>query len=199
MQQSSTVRSTGEPEPTYAQSCFGVPALVSRIDCTIVNGQIVPYEAEDSPSGIGITDRLHTSIGGVGIKNIVLEHYVHAVGDIPHVVVSGARAHGTDDELVVGSENYTFDTDSTLSVPDDKLVIVKAIPGNKSSAVPYGHLQDRAFAPFFTEGDKAYLERTGVAREVESPDDLLRSESGEITSQVAKEWRAQWLWRFRFF
>ncbi len=173
-------------EPTFAQTRFGVPALVVRVDCTIRDGEIVAYEMEDSPSGQGVTDKVHKSMGGVGIKNIIRDHYYSSIGQLPHVVVSGARSHGTDDPLIVGAENYTYDTRRDLQLPEDKLVIVKSIPGFEESSRPYEHLQSRALAPLQSEGDKTYLERMKQLRSVSDERGLLQTPNGELASQVLK-------------
>ncbi len=175
-----------DPEPTYAQTELGVPAMVVRIDCTVIDGEIVPYEMEDSPSGQGITDVIHRRVGSQGIKAAILDHYDSRVGSIPHIVVSGARNHGTDDALIVGEDNYTFDQDGRFLVPSNKLVIVKAIPGVEESAKPYLGLQERALAPLDSEGDKTYLERIGDLTSVSGAADLLHNEAGELCSQVLK-------------
>jgi hypothetical protein len=176
-----------QPERTFAQAEFGVPALVVRVDCTVVDGAIVAYEMEDSPSGQGVTEKVHRRVGGAGIKETILTHYAEAIGDTPHVVVSGARSHGTDDPVIVGDHNYTFDSQrSGISIPDNKLVIVKAIPGDSTSLDGYRHLQERALAPFHSEGDKTYLERMGDLAPAAAKDDFLRTDSGELASQVLK-------------
>jgi hypothetical protein len=173
-------------EPTFAQQELGVPALVVRIDCTVVDGQIVAYEMEDSPSGQGISDRVHRRVGGAGLRSVIRDHYDAAVGTVPHVIVSGARNHGTDDHIVVGDEKYTYDKRYDLSLPDNTLVIVKALPGNRDSSAPYVHLQERALAPLASEGDKTYQERIGDLTVVKGRQDLLRREGGELESQVLK-------------
>ncbi len=177
-----------EREPTYIQTELGLPALIVRIDCTVVDGQIMAFEMEDSPSGIGITDRLMTHTTGTGITSAVLGHYEDAVGSIPHVIVSGTRGHGTDDKMVVGSERYHYRQGDLRPprLPEDQLVIVKAIPGNIDSSSPYQHLKDKLLAPLSTEGDKSYLVRMGELAVVESEDDLLVDERGELLSQVLK-------------
>lgn len=174
------------PEPTFAQQELGVPALVVRIDCTVVDGHIVAYEMEDSPSGQGISDRVHRHVGGAGLRSVIRNHYQSAIGTLPHVIVSGARTHGTDDHLVVGDERYAYDTGYTAPLPDDALVIVKALPGNHASSAPYVHLQERALAPLTSEGDKTYQERIGDLMAVEGAQDLLRQPNGDLDSQVLK-------------
>ncbi len=175
----------GQPESTFVQVEHGVPALVVRVDCTIRDGAIVPYEMEDSPSGQGITENIHRSMAGVGIKHAILGHYEEMVGEVPHVIVSGSRSHGTDDKLVVGEENYTYGGRPT-TLQEDKLVIVKAIPGDRASHQAYLDLQERALAPLVTEGDKSYAERTGELDLVSDEAELLTAEDGELLSQVVK-------------
>jgi hypothetical protein len=177
-----------EPEPTMVQQKFAVPALVTRVDCTILNGHVVCYELEDSPSGIGIADLLSLRYIDISIKERVLDHYTQLLGDRPFLVVSGSRTHGTDDILVYGKEKYHFQQgDHTL--PDnlkDEPVIVKAIPGRPDSHLPYLGLADRAVAPLKTEGDKTYAERLGILERVHSPDELLHDDAGQLSSQVLK-------------
>ena len=179
--------SAAGPERTFAQQELGVPAMVVRVDCTIVDGEIVAYEMEDSPSGQGISDRVHRHIGGIGIRTAILDHYETHIGAVPHIVVSGARSHGTDDHIVVGTDRYTHDKEANLSLPDDALVIVKTIPGNPASSEPYLYLQSRALAPLVTEGDKTYQERIGDLQPIQTPEELLRhSVDGELASQALK-------------
>jgi hypothetical protein len=175
----------GQPEPTFAHAEHGVPALVVRIDCTISDGKIIPYEMEDSPSGQGITDTIHRNTAGEGIKPTILGHYEELAGEIPHVIVSGSRSHGTDDKLVVGEENYTFGA-RPAGLKEDQPVIVKAIPGDPSSHSSYVDMQARALAPLATEGDKSYAERIGDLNPVASEADLLTGATGELLSQVVK-------------
>jgi hypothetical protein len=176
----------GAPEQTFAQHERNVPALVVRVDCTIIDGKVVAYEMEDSPSGQGITDTIHRAVGAPGIKALLHSHYDEQIGQLPHVVVSGERSHGTDDALIVGADRYTFDQDRSLVLPDGQLVIVKAIPGNEASVKGYEHFQPRALAPLLTEGDKTYLERIGDLRNITHADQLLHDDNGELTSQVLK-------------
>ncbi len=174
----------GQKEPTYVQELVGIPSLIVRIDCTIdENGDIVAYELEDSPSGQGITDKVHSHIKGEGIKERLIDHYTDAIGDIPHVLVSGHRSHGTDDNIIVGQEKYLF---NEIPASVDGPVIVKAIPGIKESHAAYLHLQSQAVAPLATEGDKSYAVSMGDLKEVESETDLLLCADGELASQVAK-------------
>lgn len=175
----------GNKEQTLVQRELGVPSLVVRVDATINDGSIVAYEMEDSPSGLGITDKIHHAIAGVGIREIVLRHYEDAIGEIPRVIVSAARSHGTDDAVVFG-ENYIFDKQGTIHDNDNNPVIVKSIPGHPESHAPYIGLQSRAVAPLATEGDKSYLERTGVLSQAPLEKDLLQDDKGELASQVVK-------------
>jgi len=179
--------SAGIPEPTLAENKFGLPALVVRIDCTVNNGDIQPYEMEDSPSGIGVSDIFVNQANGIGLIDTVLDHYHKSVGNIPTVIVSGNRKHGTDDEIVVGNDRYHYIAGSTgiPKITEDTPLIVKAIPGTAESHLPYLALQDRCLAPLVTEGDKSYAERTGILRAVNGAEDLLQNETG-LRSQVLK-------------
>jgi hypothetical protein len=182
------------PELTYVQTEHGLPALVVRIDCTIDSetGDIIPYEMEDSPSGIGISHTVHEAMGGRGFKTKVTEHYERYLGQVPAVVVTGARNHGTDDKLIVGRENYFYEFGNTSIPPEllsstDRLAIVKAIPGDRVSSSPYLSLQNRLLAPLQTEGDKTYGGRTGMLKKVTSAEDILTDpETDEPLSQVLK-------------
>ncbi|MBN9397657.1 hypothetical protein J0I05_00355 [Candidatus Saccharibacteria bacterium] len=173
------------PEPTYVQNELGLPSLVVRTDCTIIDGKIVPYEMEDSPSGQGITDKIHRGIGGVGIRDAILNHYLDQVGQTPLVIVSGARGHGTDDDQVFGRSDYLFNTNNQ-PVETDRLVIVKAIPGDEGSRRPYMNLQSRALMPLVSEGDKTYLRRLGLMKSTRAASDLLVDDQGNRASQVVK-------------
>ena len=176
----------GNKEPTLAQRDCGIPSLIVRVDATIHEGSIKAYEMEDSPSGLGITDRIHRKMAGIGIREIVLKHYREMVGEVPHVVVSGARSHGTDDRIIF-DDKYTYIKGDTETLPDGQgPVIVKTIPGNPASHEPYLSLQSRAVAPLTTEGNKSYLERIGMLEPVASDNDLLRAEDGQLLSQVIK-------------
>jgi hypothetical protein len=177
----------GEKEPTGVQAQFGLPALVVRVDCTIQNGQVLPYEMEDSPSGIGVSDRFIRAASGNEFKERVLEHYESTIGDTPHLIISGLRKHGTDDELVVGADKYHYKHGSTAipAIEPGAPVIVKAIPGDAQSHLPYLELQKDCVAPLVTEGDKSYAERLGIVRTIAGPDELKRV-NGELRSQVIK-------------
>jgi len=175
--------SMGRKEPTHIQDAMGIPSLIVRIDCTVdENDNIVAYELEDSPSGQGITDKVHSHVKGEGIKERLIDHYMSTIGDIPHVLVSGHRSHGTDDNIIVGQERYTFNEIPHIDGP----VIVKAVPGIEESHAAYLHLQPQAIAPLVTEGDKSYAVSMGDLKEVKSDADLLLCADGELASQVAK-------------
>ncbi len=176
--------SNGNPEPTLAHTRDGVPSYVVRVDCTVQDGNIVPYEMEDSPSGQGITDRLHKSILGADFGSRIRDHYHDALGQLPAVIISDHRNHGTDDTLILGADNYHFGLPSQL--PTDKPVIVKAIPGMPQSHADYLHLQSQAVAPLVTEGNKSYAEQNGDLTRVTDSLDLLRGSDGELSSQVLK-------------
>lgn len=180
-----------EPELTFAQTNFGMPTLIGRVDCSVdAFGNIMPYELEDSPSGIGISDTVHQAIGANGVAQLVREHYESLLGQVPFVIVAGARGHGTDDPLVVGDENYFYEA-SNQSIPYklgvDQLVIVKAIPGQPTSLDGYRSLVDRSVCTMESEGDKTYGERIGLHQRVKSADDLHTDlQTGEVRSQVLK-------------
>lgn len=175
-------------EPTRANS-LGMPSLVARVDCTLEKGGIVPYELEDSPSGQGISDKLTHMVAGTSLKKSILDHYEeHLDGQIPHIHVSNHRSHGTDDALIVGDENYSFgDRNSLLMLHMEKPLVVKAIPGEADSHIPYIDMQHRLIAPLVSEGDKSYLERLRIANPVSITADLLRDESDKLVSQVVKK------------
>lgn len=176
---------SGTPEPTLSHATHQVPTLVARVDCTVNDGNVIPYEMEDSPSGQGITHTIHQNVAGTGIRDLIRSHYQETVGAVPHVIVSGARSHGTDDKLIVGEERYAYD--KMLHIPDANVpVIVKAIPGQPDSHRPYLHLQDQLVAPLVTEGDKSYAERIGDLTLVTSADELLTDDTGELHAQVLK-------------
>jgi hypothetical protein len=173
-------------EPTLVQERFGMPSLVTRVDCAVgEDGDIKFYEMEDSPSGQGITHNLHMAAGVVGFKRAILNHYEDMVNNIPRVIVSSSRNHGTDDALIVGRGRYFGIGQDGWKDDSCTPVIVKAIPGIKSSREPYMHLQSQAVAPLETEGDKTYAERTGLLNPVNSPEDLLNTD-GVLNSQVVK-------------
>lgn len=174
----------GSPEPTLAHSMFGLPSLVVRVDCTINNNQVVPYEMEDSPSGQGITHVLHKEVTGDDFGAKIRNHYQENLGILPVVVVSEHRSHGTDDAIVLGDSNYVFGQTGVL--PDEVPVIVKAIPGVPESHREYLHLQDRAVAPLKTEGDKNYAVINGDLTPITDAGELLRDSSEELISQVLK-------------
>lgn len=176
--------SNGIPEPTLAHTKDGVPSYVVRVDCTVQNDNIVPYEMEDSPSGQGITDRLHQSILGANFAGTIRDHYENVLGQLPAVIISDHRNHGTDDVLVLGADNYHFGPPSRL--PQDKPVIVKAIPGVPQSHTDYLHLQSQAVAPLVTEGNKSYAVHNGDLVLVTDALELLRGSDGELSSQVLK-------------
>ncbi len=179
------------PEQTLVQKKFGLPTLVGRLDCTInKQGDIVAYELEDSPSGIGITDTIHRAIGQPGIAEQVRLHYTDMTGQLPFVIVSGARNHGNDDPLVVGSNNYFYQRGVQtipISLNDDQLVIVKAIPGQPNSLEGYRELVERSVCTMESEGDKTYGSRIGLFQRVESEQELLVDDlTGEVASQALK-------------
>lgn len=176
----------GNKEQTKSQTEFNQPSLLVRIDATINDGDIVAYEMEDSPSGQGITDKIHKAVAGIGIRDVILDHYGALLGDTPMVIVSGARSHGTDDVIIVGGSRYIFDKDGDAKISANDAVIVKAIPGIPTSHEPYLVMQKQATAPLVTEGDKSYLERIGSLKRAACDQDLLVDEEGALVSQAVK-------------
>jgi len=177
---------TGAKEPTYAQTILETPTLIGRVDCTIVDGDIVPYEFEETPAGQGVSERLHATIGSTGMKSVILGHYEKMLGDIPRFIISGARAYGTDDAMIVGEDKYSFKVGEVSRVAPDEFVFVRTVTGDPDSKDPYLALQPRAIAPITTEGDKSYLERMGILQPVHAIEDLLRDKQGNLVSQVVK-------------
>ena len=173
-------------EATLVQLQYGLPSLVTRVDCTVgVDGNILPYEMEDSPSGQGITDVLHKAAGAPGLKQILLGHFEDMLDTVPTVIVSNSRSHGTDDALIVGEDRYVNIGHNPDEIRTDSPVVVKAIPGRIDSREPYMRLRSQAVAPLVTEGDKLYAERIGLLRSVSSAADLLR-DGDNLSSQVVK-------------
>lgn len=177
---------SGSKEPTFAQTALDTPTLIGRVDCTIVDGDIVPYEFEETPAGQGVSERLHTAIGSNGIKSVILRHYDSMIGDIPRFIISGARTYGTDDMMIVGEDKYSFEVGEVSHAAPDEFVFVRSVTGDTASKDPYVHLQPRAIAPIVTEGDKSYLERMGILRPIHDAADLLRDDNGDLVSQVVK-------------
>ncbi|MFY9227769.1 MAG: hypothetical protein WAO28_00370 [Candidatus Microsaccharimonas sp.] len=177
---------SGAKEPTHAQTILETPTLIGRVDCTIVDGDIVPYEFEETPAGQGVSERLHTAIGSNGMKNVILRHYDAMLADIPRFIISGARTYGTDDAMIVGEDKYSFTAGEVSHAEPDEFVFVRTVTGDSASKDPYLQLQSRAIAPIATEGDKSYLERMGILQPIHSMDDLLRDDQGDLVSQVVK-------------
>lgn len=174
-------------ESTLVFDQFSLPSLVARVDCTVDEaGNIAAYEMEDSPSGQGITDALHTASGRTGIKKTIRSHFEETLDVLPTVIISNARNHGTDDELIFGSERYITIGHDASKLEVSGPVIVKAIPGDESSRQPYMRFQPQAVAPLVTEGDKTYAEKLGLLTCAQSIDDLLVDENGDPRSQVIK-------------
>ncbi len=173
-------------EETLVQRLFSLPSLITRVDCTIgVDGDIHPYEMEDSPSGQGITDLFQNAAGVTGFKQIVRGHFEEALGTLPTIIISNSRTHGTDDALIFGSENYIGNGNKGEGIDIDKPVIVKAIPGDAESRNPYMRLQSQTVAPLVTEGDKTYAEKIGLLKPVSCFSEL-NDELGCQSSKVIK-------------
>lgn len=177
---------TGAKEPTFVQTTLDTPTLIGRVDCTIVDGNIVPYEFEETPAGQGVSERLHEAIGSNGIKSVILRHYDSMLADIPRFIISGARTYGTDDAIIVGEDKYSFTAGEVGHAVPGEYVFVRTVTGDSTSKVPYLNLQPQAIAPIVMEGDKSYLERMGILQAVHSADDLLRDNEGNLISQVVK-------------
>lgn len=175
------------PEPTLVNELFALPSLLTRVDCTIdEQGNISPYEMEDSPSGQGITNALLTASGQDGIRDIVRGHFEAMLGELPTIIVSNARNHGTDDRLIFGGDRYIGIGNDPTAINTKAPVIVKAIPGLESSRTAYMKLREQAVAPLETEGDKTYAEKIGLLACIRTADELLLDETGALCSQVVK-------------
>ncbi len=139
-------------EDTWVQREVGVPSLIVRLDCTIVDGTLRVYEIEERPAGVGITSRINPQfrdfLGG-------LQAYWPKFS----VVVSGRRK-GSDDDLwapVLGLSDYR-----------EGLVMVRAEP----EEAEYHWLEQYSVSSVRMKGNKSYGEDLDWWRRVACPEEL---------------------------
>lgn len=156
------------PESTLARKITGLPTMLARIDCSIVDGCVHPFEIEERPNGIGIT----TVLGGtiLNMNQVVREHFATLIGTVPTVVAADDRMNRIDDTF---TEIRSLDGDH-----DGSPVLLRTEPGQLSDE--HKELIALSVSTARSEGSKGYRERTGHAHIVDSTDAISAEEHSMV-------------------
>jgi hypothetical protein len=162
---------TDIPEETLAQKITGLPTMLARIDCSIVDGTVQPFEIEERPNGIGIT----TALGGSALQlnQLVRQHFMTLIGEVPQVIAPTERIGRIDD-------TFTDVTVLEARHQTQRAVLLRTEPSQVTDE--HDNLVSQSVSTARSEGSKGYRERTGHARRVSSIDQL----GDEADSMVVK-------------
>ena len=144
-------------EATWVQGALSVPSLIVRLDCIVRDGQLVVYEVEERPAGVGISSVVNPEFGKRFVE-------IASTWQPFSVVVSPLR-RATDDSL--WQEQLPWDKSET------GLVLVRAEPEELEFHVH----EPQSVSSLKRKGDKGYGEVLGLWRKVEVPDQLDWGES----------------------
>jgi hypothetical protein len=126
---------------------FGVGGMIVRVDCTFCSGNVVPYEIEDSPAGIGIATQVVP-----GFKEKLEKLSWNKV-----IVLVPPRRKGGDDYL--WTETREIKDENELSqIPEDYWIASRL----GSLPLPF---QRRSIWPVKFRETKRYLVDLGLAEE----------------------------------
>lgn len=139
-------------EATWVQENVGTPSLITRLDATIKDGDLVPYEVEERPSGIGLSYEISRTFQDR------LERVRTTWPDFKVVISDDPRRKGIDDSKW-----------ATITGPDTTgLVLVRAEPEEEA----YHHLEGQSVSSLHKKGNKSYGVEMGLWEEVGDPEEL---------------------------
>lgn len=139
-------------EQTWARQKLAVPSLLVRFDCIVRNGQLVVYEIEERPAGLGISSSCSQTFA-TELKK-ASENWPEF-----RVEVSPLR-RATDDHLWQQQVNWTN--------KNAELVLVRAEP----EETIFHNLEGVSVSSLKAKGDKSYGEKMGWWKRVSHPDEL---------------------------
>jgi len=137
-------------ENTWVQQEFGVPSLLTRIDCTVDNNQLRIFEVEDRPAG-------------VGVSMLVSEEFADSLMTM--------KAGWPEFGVIVSPQRRMLDDHlwtKVLPCLNGTLVLVRAEPEEKE----FHYLAPHSVSTVVEEGNKGYGLALGLWDEVGSPDEL---------------------------
>ncbi len=129
-------------ENTLVTRRFDIPTLVARLDCTVQNGIVLPYELEERPAGIGVT----TQLLGSNFSEDIKDHYKGHIGETPLVAMGPTEV--SDDSLVFQTVGLDDRSDSPC--------IVRGLPDTVGAHENALQLIERSVSTIQLEGDKTY-------------------------------------------
>lgn len=129
-------------EDTLVGSRFNLPTLVARLDCTVQSGEVIPYELDERPAGIGITANLL----GQDFYATMTDHYERIIGEVPMVIADQNEI--SDDSLVFQVAGLTDSGDSPC--------LVRASPVSIAQHPNVSEITARSVSSVLLEGDKTY-------------------------------------------
>jgi hypothetical protein len=165
----------GAQEQTRAMELTGLPTLIARIDCTIdpETNDVHPYEVEERPAGMGITDQVMQSIGHTTFGKNILSHLENTLGELP-VVKRHPNAKENDDGLLLPVETFT---PTRLKIPGNRPILVRAEPEDMAAHPHIDAATAATIAPIAEKGKRQYRVTTGFADLITSPQTLPTNES----------------------
>lgn len=139
-------------ENTWVQRELGIPSLITRLDATVIDGELKPYEVEERPGGIGLAYELNSTF-----RNR-LDQIRTRWPDFGVVVSDNPQRRWNDDDkwAPIVDKNTTG------------LVLVRAEPDEEQ----FHHLEEQSVSSLIEKGDKSYGVEMGLWEEVSDPNEL---------------------------
>ena len=139
-------------EDTWARNQFNIPSLFVRFDCIVRDGQLIVYEIEERPAGLGLTSRVN------GEFAVELKAMAKLWPEF-RVEISPLRS-GTDDHLWLHL--------LPKSAAGSDLVLVRAEP----EETEFHHLEAASVSSLKSKGDKGYGVKMGFWSRVATAEEL---------------------------
>ena len=139
-------------EDSWSQQNFNVPSLIVRLDCIAKGGQLLIYEVEERPAGIGIATQLNLSF----TENL---SRIRAQWPQFKSLVSPLR-NSCDDFFWLKSISMES------AVSNGALLLIRAEPEEED----FHPLVGRSVSSLIVKGDKSYGTSLGLWREVSEED-----------------------------
>lgn len=129
-------------ENTLVARAFDLPTLVARLDCTMKGEEVLPYELDERPAGIGVA----TQLLGHEFYDSIEGHYKDTIGHVPIVVMD--QGESSDDSLVFQVAG--------LDDVNDSPCLVRGLPASVREHPNAPQLIERSVSTVELEGDKTY-------------------------------------------
>lgn len=150
----------GPREFTLAEHILGgLPTAIARVDCTVdVDGNIISYETEERPAGLGVVEKMSSELDipdGQNPSRLALCHLEDTFGSLPISLLEPGSP--PNDDVLVFPQGYLSNSIDLGSIGP---VLVRANPNTVLAAVGdierLRELQRRSVSTIATEGSKRY-------------------------------------------